>query len=104
MHCVASGLVVVEKQVASTVSCYPASWPGLYSDAVASAVADMAVDTSLVQEVAASAPARQLVGYRKVDSACKRSSAAEVVLGYAQDDQEAPDSSSFGVCAAVDLA
>lgn len=71
---------------------------------MASAVADMAADTSLVQVVAASAPARQLVGCRRMDWACMRSLAEEAVLGYAQDDQEAPDSSSFGVCAAVDLA
>ena len=54
----------------------------------------MAADMSLVLAVAASAPARQLVDCRKADLVYMRSSVAAVVLGYAQGDLEAPDSSS----------
>lgn len=96
--------VVEEKQVASTVSCCPASSPVLCSDAVAFAGERMAVDMSLVLVVAASAPARQLVGCRRADSVCMRSSAVEAGLGYAQGDLEVPSLSSFGACAAVGLA
>ena len=73
----------------------PASWPARFQGAE-HAGSDMVEDMMLVVEDAASAPALQLEGCRRVDSGCRRKSAAAAVLGYVVDGQEGRDSSWCG--------